>query len=404
MLITVKTLQQQSFKVEVDSEESVKVLKEKIEAEKGKEGFPANGQKLIYAGKILEDDKKVADYKIDSEKSFLVVMVTKPKAAAAAAKPETAAAAPAPAPAPAPVVVEVTPPAPPAEQPKPEQEKMEVSPTSPPPTTATTTTASATEGTASTTESSTAAASVSAESTLVTGQAYENMVAEIIGMGFEREQVVRALRTSFNNPDRAVEYLLTGIPEFPAEPPAPVPPAPAQTTAPATATATAPATAPAPGTTTSGSVTSNPTPQGEEDTLAFLRTQPQFNHMRRLIHQNPSLLPQLLQQIGQSNPQLLQLISRNQERFIEMLNEPVGDEEQAEGGGLPGAGGAPGASPMGQGYVQVTPQEKEAIERLKALGFGEGMCIQAYFACEKNEELAANFLLSQGFDDDDQQS
>lgn len=48
-----------------------------------------------------------------------------------------------------------------------------------------------------------------AEGLLVTGATYEQAVQEIMSMGFERDQVIRAMRASYNNPDRAVDYLLS---------------------------------------------------------------------------------------------------------------------------------------------------------------------------------------------------
>ncbi|XP_048877172.1 UV excision repair protein RAD23 homolog B isoform X2 [Brienomyrus brachyistius] len=381
MQITLKTLQQQTFKIDIDGEETVKALKEKIENEKGKEGFPVAGQKLIYAGKILNDDTALKEYKID-EKNFVVVMVAKPKAAPSTSQPS-------------PVATTAG-----------SSSQSTLAPTPASPTTAESTSDSADQEEKSSEEKPPASAAPAASpvsssglatnvnifeeatSALVTGQSYENMVTEIMLMGYEREQVVAALRASFNNPDRAVEYLLTGIPSegdgsTAANPVvSPSGGAPSGTAGPVSSPTSS---APTQSATTAGA---NP--------LEFLRNQPQFQQMRQIIQQNPSLLPALLQQIGRENPQLLQQISSHQEQFIQMLNEPVLEAGQGGGGG----GGVAEAGSGHMNYIQVTPQEKEAIERLKALGFPEGLVIQAYFACEKNENLAANFLLQQNFDDD----
>lgn len=383
MIITLKTLKQQTFKIEVDESESVRTFKEKIEAHQGND-FPAHCQKLIYAGKILNDDTKIKDYDID-EKKFVVIMVTKPQPTTTAesnssevATPQVAA-SPTVQATPAPVSV-------PSQSAPTSDSKPNVSPE--------TTGAQAEETkqpeeetvkTESESNSPSAAANSldisAAESTLVIGEDYQRMVSQIMEMGYEKEDVERALRASFNNPDRAVEYLLSGV--LPAERESQSESAPASNVP----------------SNNSSTPASNP-----DDPLAFLRNQPQFQQMRQVIQQNPHLLNAVLQQIGQNNPQLLQLISQNQEAFVRMLNENSSPRSSAgaDGGtgtGLSSGGGSPIEAGLAQMTTHVTPQDKEAIERLKALGFPEYLVVQAYFACDKNENLAANFLLSQNYDE-----
>ncbi|XP_076951186.1 ubiquitin receptor RAD23c-like [Bidens hawaiensis] len=373
MKVNVKTLKGTHFEIEVKLEDTVADVKKTIETLQGSAVYPAAQQMLIHQGKVLKDETTMEENKV-SENSFIVIMLSKSKtspagSSSAATVPkvtETRAADPVPvaAPPPPPPAATVTPPA----------------------------------------NASSENAYGDVASNLVSGNNLEGAIQQILDMGggtWDRDTVVRALRAAFNNPERAVEYLYSGIPESADLPPAAGPPAvpPVQPAQPAAAAAPAPAAAPPAG------PNANPlnlfpqglpdvggnAPAGAAGNLDFLRNSQQFQAFRAMVQANPQILQPMLQELGKQNPQLVRLIQEHQADFLRLINEPV------EGGENPLgqlAAGMPQA-------VTVTPEEREAIERLEAMGFDRALVLEVFFACNKNEELAANYLLDHSHEFDE---
>lgn len=328
MKLTFKDLKQQKFQIDAEPSETIGALKEKISTEKG---WEASSQKLIYSGKILKDEDTIESYKIE-EKGFIVCMISKPK--------------PAPKPAAAPAAVPSTP--------APVQARTPAAPAAAPTTTSAQPPATPSPAPASV---SATGGSFSDPSALALGNERAAAIANMEGMGFERADIDRAMRAAFFNPDRAVEYLLTGIPDnAQQEQPAAQAPqaAPAQTAAPgstdesinlfeAAAGRNAPAAAPA----AAGGNTDNAASQ-----LGFLRSNPQFQHLRTVVQQQPQMLEPILQQVAAGNPQLAQMITQNPDEFMRLLAED-GDGEEGDI-----------QLPPGLQQIAVTEEERDAIERV----------------------------------------
>ncbi|KAF8919954.1 XPC-binding domain-containing protein [Mucidula mucida] len=362
MKVTVKTTQQKVFQIDVEEEETIGGLKNKIQES---QGHPVASQKVIYSGKILADDKTVGSCGIKEKISWFSWY------------PSTI-------------------------QPKPTPTPM--------PSTASTSTVSAPAPAPAQSDTPAVAPSAPAASQPVSAAPapLQSTITNMMEMGFEREQVLRALRASYNNPDRAVEYLMTGIPAH-LEAEASGAAAPAAGAAPAAATnvaATPAAAAPAAPTGPQNLFQLAQQQQQQQATtggaglgslgggggmppidMAALQSSPQLQQLREVLQQNPALIQPIIQQLAASNPQLGQLIQQNPEALLQLLG----------GGG--GEGDDDGPAPPGSHVVHVTEEERAAIERLEALGFPRQAVLEAYFACDKNEELAANYLFEGGFED-----
>ncbi|XP_074583262.1 ubiquitin receptor RAD23b-like [Curcuma longa] len=393
MKLTVKTLKGTHFEIRVQPSDTIMAVKKNIEQVQGKDNYPWGQQLLIHNGKVLKDETTLEENKV-SENGFLVVMLSKSKAAgtsgASSGQPSATS------------VV----------QPPPKEAQPQTSSQIPPQAPQQTLQQALVSDNSSTgsAQSQRPNAELSdahgqAASNLVEGSNNEQLISQLMEMGggnWDRETILRALRAAYNNPERAVEYLYSGIPST-AEIAVPGDSFPSSEVSAQGVNATnSAAIGPLFGVTNSTPNSSplNMFPQANTNSgggtaggsLDFLRSNQQFLALRAMVQANPQILQPMLQELSKQNPQLLRLIQDHHAEFLQLINEPIEDLEED-------LFDQPDQDEMPH-TISVTPEEQEAIGRLEALGFDRARVIEAYLACDRNEQLAANYLLEHAGDED----
>lgn len=342
MLIYIKNLRGDKTELQVDESEIILSIKEKLQT---LQGHSVELQKLILAGKILEDTKTASESGI-AEGSTLVLMVSKakPQAKPVSSVPSVPQSVPSIVPqVPQASFVPLVPQVPQVTQ-VPQvsplvssQSLPQANPIIPPPPAG---------------PSVSVPESVEGPSALLTGDTLNSTISMIVDMGFDRKDVEAAMKAAYNNPDRAIEYLTSGIPEQHAP--------------------------------ASSSSSANPS----DSQFRQLMQDPNMMQLLQVVQQNPAALGPILMQLQQSNPEVYNMLMNNRESLMQMMQNPLPSQQINPEliGRLP-------RPPPGSAVISLTSQEQEEVKRLMELGFSKHDALEAYLSCDKNEEMAGSLLI-----------
>ena len=194
---------------------------------------------------------------------------------------------------------------------------------------------------------------------------YTEQINALVDMGYEKEKVERAIKAANGSIDLAVEYLNEDQIPNQNEP-------------------------------NTGNANSNIPSSSNSNLPEELKKNASI--IKCLCMNNPEKLPSILTNLKEHSPQLFELIKQHEEDFKNLLVSPLSEEDirnfqsiQQELRRPPGHS------------IRLTKEESDAVKRLQELGgFSQADAVQAYFACDKNEEMAANFLFEQKMREEDE--
>ena len=191
---------------------------------------------------------------------------------------------------------------------------------------------------------------------------YTEQINALVDMGYEKEKVERAIKAANGSIDLAVEYLHDEQIPNQNEP-------------------------------NTGNANSNIPSSSNSNLPEELKKNASI--IKCLCMNNPEKLPSILTNLKEHSPQLFELIKQHEEDFKNLLVSPLSEEDIRNFQSIQ----QELRRPPGQ-TIRLTKEESDAVKRLQELGFSQADAVQAYFACDKNEEMAANFLFEQKMRDE----